>query len=360
MLAIILAATMWYADSWTDQYGITRTDFWSVDMAERNQLLSPQSRLLEREMIRRPELQREYQFPDDESYPLRTVLPSQRRIIPLEEQLAMEEVQTQRTRDQLAISGAQLNQKIAQANFGYDQNIINQSNEALPLLGTLQPGSGDFEAQAAELQKSKPLAFQNPAFRQSFDRLQQTHIQLQETNTRQRDQLRGVAAKLGEQGLAVYDTAIAEGKDPLEAIATVSSIGASMDAAAKREQQLNSFRENIAKSGDIEALSSFNRILEAAGANADPYAAYVQAVNLSQSRKPPITRADYNTYASRLGRLQEKAGIEDLSAEEQGEVQFLQDSINSFINYQRESQGLRPSPSPTPSANRRGLGDIFQ
>lgn len=189
--------------------------------------ISRQTRIADTVFQSRPSLQRAPMgdiYEDVEtSYPVREVVPrSQRQRVPLEEQMAMDEIQTQQLGRQTAIRGQILNQKLTQKNFEYEDSINRQAEEAIPVLGRLAPGSDDFDTQVAELQREKPLAFQNPGFTQQIGKLVQTHNQLQQNkeiltrgaqeqdareeyaNRRTEEEIMTTLAQYGPEAIAIY------------------------------------------------------------------------------------------------------------------------------------------------------------
>jgi len=113
-------------------------------------------------------------------YPVSPTIPRQQ--VPLEEQMAMDEFQTQQQARQVNIRGQLLNQRVTQQQLDYDNRVINQAEEAQPALADLTPGTPDYEAQKALFLKTYPLAAQNQALQTQLGRLDQTHAQQMQAN----------------------------------------------------------------------------------------------------------------------------------------------------------------------------------
>jgi len=206
------------------------------------QTIPPMVQRMQNMAVMSPSVKSEYEFPDaNNGYPLRTTRYGQ-PLVPIQEQLAMQQLQTQQQREQLEVSGQQLNQVLAQKKDLYDTRVNQQALTATQQLGDFDPKSPDFEAKFTEFQKANPLAFQNPGFRELASRLlstRQQHVHSEETDDRtfigrqaaaqaQQEILkqhsvnstRGEAAKYGEDALSAYDEALASnGGDPFNALA---------------------------------------------------------------------------------------------------------------------------------------------
>jgi hypothetical protein len=263
-----------------------------------------------------------YEFPSQENgYPLRTTSYNQPRI-PIQEQLQMQQIQTEQQRQQLQVSGMQLNQVLAQKQDQYQTSVNNQALQATQQLGQFDPKSPDFEAKFTEFQKANPLAFQNPGFRQLASQLVQTrqqYVHTEQANQHAQDSLisrtqlqedmyrervtNEMKAKAAEVGLAQeYDDMLS--KNPMDPIGAYSSLSGHVNQEkAKREQE-----KLDAKPMSFENYSAM----------------LIRQRNLTDNGK-----VDYA----------------DLSPEKQASYDFLEQQIKSFEN----KNGTQPASASAPT-----------
>lgn len=175
-----------------------------------------------------------------QQYPLQPTIP--RYTVPLEEEIATNEIVQRNMARDVSMRGALLNQRINQKQFEYDSNIASQAESAINRIADLNPAAEDYEAQRAAFVKEFPLAIQNPGFNSMMGRLDQSFAQqrqatdiLQRSEAAQVDrrnyayeqmaqQHRNNVAQFGESFLKDYDAALAtNGGDPTQAFATVAS-----------------------------------------------------------------------------------------------------------------------------------------
>lgn len=274
-------------------------------MATNPSLVSPAARLIDNTQIGRP-VSADYQFPsEDTGYGMRPIQTQQR--IPIQERLAMEQQQVQQATDQVRLASTQFNLQNAKANAEYDLNINSQANTALADLRRLNPQSADFPTQLATLQAQYPLAFQNPGFNQSVNRLQQTYSQTEAARdiaTRQQDNdvreeakytqrlhqdLRSKVAGYGEAYLQDYDRVLQEAQasntavDPVVAYSTVSQRAQREQAAFKAEQE-RAQRENQPLTNNdylanIRTISAINKDVADGKITAEEAAPQIEALN---------------------------------------------------------------------------------
>ena len=169
---------------WPESYSIDIRPAWNSNTPR--PILSPIDQMVEEERIANPMLQRGPEqsgsFDYDQlerRYPVRSVLPqNQRQTMTTEDAMAMDDYRRKRMADELAIKGAQLNQKIAQRDLEYKDKIITQAEEVQKLIGGLTPGSPTFDAQVADINLQYPLAQQNSAVQEQIQNLSQTNNQM--------------------------------------------------------------------------------------------------------------------------------------------------------------------------------------
>lgn len=184
-----------------------------------------------------------------EQYPLRPTLP--RYTVPLEEEIATNEIVQRNMQRDIGMRGALLNQEVTRKQLEYDNSITSQAGSAIPEVVNLDPASPDYQVQRAALIKQYPLAAQNPAFNSMLSRLDQTYSQQQQNDAvlfrdeqkvaaeedmylkRLNDSFNARAAALGEQAFGVYEKELATTNDPYTAFAKAATQAAADQAAAK-------------------------------------------------------------------------------------------------------------------------------
>ena len=223
-----------------------------------------------------------------ERFPINEVVPRNQRItVPLEERMAMDEFRTQQIGRETAIRGQMLNQKITEKNFQYENNIIDQAEQSMPLYSRVDPRSPTFDAEIAEINERFPLAPQNQGISQMIGRLGSTRnqfVQDQEIKDRtlQEHSLRQVyrgdvqdfqvnqdVSRMGVNARKIYEQALADGEAPEMALAMATSQAAQDEAIARRQQaeSLQTVRSNAPLDArDTIALGNFQqKLLEGYG-----------------------------------------------------------------------------------------------
>lgn len=266
-------------------------------------VVPPAARIVDNVTLGNPAFQRqEYEFPSEENgYGYREVIPrNQRNYVPIQERIAMEEIETGRANDQARLAAQQFNLSNARANAEYDANINSQATLATQRLGTLDPKSDDFPAQLAQFQEEFPLAFQNPGFNQTVGRLNNSYEQrkqAQEVLNRQvqsdiRDEdkfqtqlttrLRSQVAALGQDYLDELDKQVAEGADPIVAYSAVAQRANRAQAAYEAEQKrLERENQPLSQSdylGNIRAISSIQKSVNDGSMTEEEAAPQIQAL----------------------------------------------------------------------------------
>ena len=193
-----------------------------------------------------------------ERYPLEPTLPRYR--VPIEEEIATNEIVQRRQARDIGMKGALLDQKVREKNFDYDNSIVQQAESAIPMVGRLNPSDADFPAQRAALLEQYPLAAQNPAFNSMIGRLDATHAQQQQNreilnrNAQEEDaraqfaedqfsqRLESTVASAGPEALKIYQDAmrpepgkLVSADQQMRAFAKASQYIAQQQAAAKAQ-----------------------------------------------------------------------------------------------------------------------------
>ena len=159
---------------WPESYSIDIRPAWNSNTPPPK--LSPMERIVDQQFLTDPTLQR---GPEQPGSSVRSVLPqNERQTMTTEDAMAMHDYRRKRMADELAIKGAQLNQKIAQRDLEYKDKIITQAEEVQKLIGGLTPGSPTFDAQVADINLQYPLAQQNSAVQEQIQNLSQTNNQM--------------------------------------------------------------------------------------------------------------------------------------------------------------------------------------
>jgi len=236
----LLAAAMWvtYPNPQNPNEYLTYQEGESVKMPPPK--LSPMERIVDQQFLANPMLQRGPEQSDsfdydqlERRYPVRSVLPqNQRQTMSTEDAMAMEDYRTERMAKDINIRGALLNQKIAQRDLQYKDNVITQAEAVQKLIGGLKPGSPTFDAQVAEMNLAYPLAQQNNGVQSQIDTLSQNHTTMardqtirnesykradEVNNANKENQMEMNVASLGASAKSAYDRAIAEGETPINA-----------------------------------------------------------------------------------------------------------------------------------------------
>ena len=228
-----------------------------------------------------------YEYPNEQNgYPQRQIR-SRNDMLTVEQRLAMEQQGVQQATEQARLAATQFNLQNARANAEYDTSINAQANQGLQQLRNLNPQSADFPTQLANLQSQYPLAFQNPGFNQSVNRLQQTYSQTEAARDiaqRQQDNdvreeakytqrlhqdLRSKVAGYGEAYLQDYDRVLQEAQandmpvDPVVAYSTVAQRAqreqAEFKAQQERQQRENQPLTNNDYLANIRTISAINK-----------------------------------------------------------------------------------------------------
>lgn len=288
--------------------------------------IPPAVRLLQNAAIGNPAIRSQYEFPDaNNGYPLRTTRYGQ-PLVPIQEQLAMQQLQNQQQREQLEVSGQQLNQALAQKKDLYDTRVNQQALQATQQLGDFDPQSPDFEAKFTQFQKANPLAFQNPGFRQLASQLLQTRQQHVHTD------------EAASHALAAHQATTQVQQDML------------------KQHSVNSTRAEAAKYGE-DALAAYDAALQ--GNGNDPYAALAFSQRqISKSKdeamtqkadNKPITLENYNAMLLRQHNLlgNGKKDYADLNQDEKTRYDFLENNIRAYEDGKNEkSATATPAKQP--------------
>lgn len=380
ILPLLLAASAYLTPA--GPQGSYHIEFYNDMPTQQRSPISSTTQVLDAINVGSP-VQTGYDFDElEQRIPVRTVIPrSQRNLIPIEERMAMQEYELEQKRNQLAVSGAELNQTIARNTFDYDQKILQQATQATQSLGQFDPASETFEQEFGKFQAANPLAFQNPAFRQLADRLVATNQQIRQTG----QQTKSGIAKQGQAALTAYDKALQDGKTPFEAQAIASDVEAQEQAATARDRANQEMRDRIALQGGPAAVGAYDDDLKAQSARianlktarqalvdsgqddlvaefdrrnpvleVDPtisigkasQAADQQkrALELQEKSSRPMTRVDYTELIAANRKMLESAGkYEDLSPEDKVLFDFNRDKANQYIR----EQGGSPTPAIT-------------
>lgn len=328
MIKLLLA--LWPIISYPDPQNPNQTLTWVPDPVADIPYMQSDAAMADAAMVRNPGMwQRSSGNIYDrvsEQYPVSEVVPrNQRFTVPMEEQMAMDEYRTQQLGRETAIRGQMLNQRMAQKNFEYENNIISQAEQAMPLYSRVDPRSPTFDAEVADINEKFPLAVQNQGINSMIGRLSSTrnqYVQDQEIKERnlQDHTLRQVAradamddemdiraSQLGAGAYKVYQDELRNNQGDRQAAYSMAATKAAQDEAAfKRQQEVNA----------------------------------------------PITRADYTAYLRQAqGLLSDPLtkmprSVADLSPEDRAEYDFLQSQMRSFANQQGGSfQSYRPQVS---------------
>jgi len=276
-MILLLAAAMWvtYPNPKNPNEYLTYQEGESIKMPR--PILSGMDQIVEEERIADPTLQRGPEqsgsFDYDQlerRYPVRSVLPqNQRQTMTTEDAMAMEDYRTERMARDISIKGALLNQKIAQRDLQYKDNVITQAEAVQKLIGGLKPGSPTFDSQVAELNLLHPLAQQNNGVQSQIDRISQTHTQMARDqtirdegynradaldNARQQDAMDMAVANLGSRYQDIYDEAISKGQTPNKAYGIVMDSRATDLSDRKLQPELLDSRDYLAYSKNMERL----------------------------------------------------------------------------------------------------------
>lgn len=305
-ILILAVSFVSFVDPWNPSQTVTLQDG-EFRMPTQPQI-TPMERIVDRQFMANPSLQRGgYKFDELESrYPTRTVIPpSQRQVIPLEEQLAETEFQNEQLARDVDIRGRLLNQQINQKQMVYTDNVNKQAEEAIPLIGRINPRSPDYELQVAELNERFPLAFQNPGFTRQFDNLARTNEQW--------------------KGTQEIKTQYAQRTDDQENYAQ----------ARARERLLT----EVAKFGE-GALAEYNASLaedEQNGVLGDPYKAFARASGVIAQRQreiqetKPITTSEFRALSTLKAKMLENASYDELEPSQRMELDAIQGQIDSYL-----------------------------
>lgn len=274
----------------------------------------------------------QYQRPDpyaavEEKYPIREVVPrNQRFTVPVEEEIAIDQLQTDRAKQEVDLRSRLLNERIARNQFDYDKKILDQAEQATGLLGNLNPQSQDYLAQKAKFQEQFPLAVQNPAFNSQLGRLDQTHSQWtndqdvlkryemqrndmeNERGYRDEQRIQEQLAQYGPGALDIYEKSLAEDRannrhpDIIRAFANASQAVATEQARRIQEKPLTPQQEReyrfdlikqraaiidrrakaITEPGDDGTLEFLNSELDRMGVKMPAASTPSQSTNFSQ------------------------------------------------------------------------------
>lgn len=287
-----------------------------------NSPIPAQEIMVDRAKVANPMLQREpYQFPDQERYPIRTVLPrNQREVMPVEQRLAIGEVETEQAARRLQIQGQELQQLAARKNFEYDQHIQNQAKIGMEtMLPNLNPMATDFPDQVAEIQRRIPLAFQDKAFNAMIGRQWETYDQNQNFN-------RAAAQRSAERGQA-YQFEQAGDQERLARRAQFEAAGWGKE--------------------ELDAMDSAKDPMQGFAQAADIRARRLAQAEIAKTQNRPLTNQDYlSLIRTKDNYLKRKAeDPEGFSGDEQAELDILNDQLREF----RNQRGITPSQPSTPS-----------
>lgn len=292
-------------------------------------VVPPAARILDNVTIGSPSLGRaEYEFPnEDNGFPIRRVIPREERVqIPIQERLQMEQIATQQATDQARLAAIQSDLTIRKNNAEYDANINQQATQGMRALRNLNPQSEDFPSQVAELQEMYPLAFQNPGFTNSVNRLDQIYknrIASQEILNRQQENDQRDDARYRERmGLELRQTAATLGPDYLK-------------------DYEDSLRQDIEAGRSPDPTRAYSVIAQRAARDRMAY----EAEQKRQEREnAPMSNSDYlatiKARATLLGRKDDATSGWDESTEAP-----QLEALNNQIRTYEEQRGIRREPS---------------
>lgn len=317
-LLILAASFISFVDPYNPSQTITLQDT-EINMPAQTPI-SPMERIIDRQVMSRPSLQRGgYDFNDLESrYPTRSPVPvAERQVVPLEVQLAETEFQNEQMAREVDIRGRLLNQQINQKQMVYTDNVNKQAEEAMPLIARIDPRSEDYELQVAEFNERYPLAFQNPGFTRQFENLKQTNEQWRANKE--------------------IKTQYAVRADDQE------------NYAARRAEER--MLQEVAKFGE-GALAEYNASLEEDARNgqlADPYKAFARASTVIAQKQrevaetKPITTSEFRSLVGLKAKILENASIDELEPSQRAELEAIQGQINSYLAPRSNTQGAPTS-----------------
>lgn len=242
------------------------------------------TRLLQNTAIGNPSVTSQYEYPSDQNgYPLKTTRYGQ-PTVPIQEQVANQEIQGQLQQQQLQNSTMQLNLALNQKKDQYQTKVNEQALQATQQLGQFDPHSPDFEAKFTEFQKANPLAFQNPGFRQLASNLVSTRAQFvhddsmtnranqslqahtQATEAAYQERLLNEhRSKAAQYGLSAdYDEALKQ--NPTDPIAAYSAIAPKI-ADTKAKQQHSKIDTRPQTFAEFQNIQAHQRALTGNGKN---------------------------------------------------------------------------------------------